>query len=275
MGLLLIAAAILASAAFCGCWLVKSNGDLDPPPDVSEGGAEGGAVDAHFATACDAGNILCEDFEHGLSSFWSQDTYPPDSSTVVVETTKAEHGTHSLHAHVDMVGTNLAGPPAATIGVDQGSAVTLPMPFWVRFFVWAEAGGLLETRPDDSAVATLYQRDANMDIIEVRASGAAMAKTFAIANTADNSLATSMTPFPLASWHCLEWQVTQTGLTLWLDGMQLKDLNATTKPLPVSFEEFGWASDAFNPFTSMVGQDVWIDEIIISTQRVGCTTFQE
>ena len=279
-----VLAAAMAAAGAGGCWLVKSNGELDGPLDSGAGGSDGapdggvadvGAADVHFEAGCDAGNILCEDFEHGLAAYWTPDLSPtmPATSSVTIDGTKpAPHGTHSLHAIAGPADINANGPPIAMLHIVQG---TLPMPFYVRFFVWAASGGMLELQPSDSAVASLFEQDAFMDFAEVRATGAASAKKLALANTADNSLAASMTAFPLDSWHCLEWSVTATSMTLSIDGTQLADLNEMTTLKPIIGEEFGWATDALMSFTSTVGQDVWIDEIIISTQPVGCTKFQE
>jgi hypothetical protein len=274
----------MAVAGVGGCWLVKSNADLDGPPlDSGGGGSDGapdggvadvGVEDVHFEAGCDVGNILCEDFEHGLAAYWMPDLSPtmPTTSSVTVETTMPAHGTHSLHAVAAAADVNANGPPIAMLRINQG---TLPMPFYVRFFVYAKSGGMLELQPSDSAVVTLYEQDAFMDLVEVRATGPAMAKKLALANTGDNTLAASMMAFPLDAWHCLEWAISATSMSLWVDGTPLADLTVMSTLKPIIGQEFGWATDALMSFTSTVGQEVWIDEIIMSTQRIGCTTFQE
>jgi hypothetical protein len=271
-GVLLLALTAAAGGLF-GCWLVKSNDGLDGP-SADGGVTEGAGADAR-QLSCSIGNILCEDFEQGptLASFWVPYLYP-STSTVTVDTTKAAHGKASLHAHAEPVTPAVNGPPFAFVEVSQGTTMALSSPFFARFFVYAKSAGLMQTRPDVSALSLFFEQTTLMDALEFRAVGPAMAKTFGLANSVDSVLPLSATPFPFDAWHCLEWGITPTSMQAWLDGMPLTDLTVQTTVKPVTAEDFGWQIEASSMFTSTVGQDVWIDEIVLSTTRVGCTSFE-
>jgi hypothetical protein len=276
-GLLLVLA---AAGGLFGCWLVKSNDALDGPsgdagaPDG--GGTDGGATDARVIS-CGIGNLLCEDFEHGpsLASFWVPYMYPSTSTATIDTTMMAAHGKGSLHVHADPLSPALNGPPYAFIEVAQGTATPLPPSFFARFFVYAKSAGLMQTRPEVSALALFFEQTTQMDALEFRAAGPAMAKTFGLANSVDNVLPLSATPFPFDAWHCMEWGITATGMQVWLDGTALTDLTVQSMVKPVVAEDFGWQIEAQNMFTSTVGQEVWIDEIVLSTTQIGCNVFEE
>jgi hypothetical protein len=267
-----------------GCWLVRSNADLEATAgdsgagadaDAGTGGDVGNAGDGGRAEggplSCGVGDILCDDFEHGLAGFWQTNNFPL-SSTTTIDSTKAAHGKSSMHAHVDAPDGGAMGSPQAFILVDQGTTTPLPPRFFVRFFVNVPSMQLTDTRSDVDALAVLFEP--SMDAVELRAAGAAMSKTFELGNFYDAQRAVSATPFPFDAWHCIEWGITPTSMQMWLDDMAVNDLTMMTTVKPINSEMFGWVAET-QTLAAPVGQDLWYDEIVISSMRVGCMAFQE
>ena len=268
--------AFVAALGIDGCWLVRSNGDLDPPPAMDASSASDAAPDAEGGVeagplGCTVGDILCDDFEHGIASFWQNNDFPL-SSTTTIDSTMAAHGKSSMHAHIEPPNGNPMGAPQAFIFADQGTTTPLPAKFNVRFFVYAKSAQLMDKRADVNALVVMFEP--NMDAVELRVAGPAMAKTFAFGNYYDNVNTVSATPFPFDAWHCVEWGVTPDGVQVWLDDTAIADLTVTTTVKAVNGEMFGFLPEV-QTLTAPDPQDIWYDEIVIASSRVGCQAFQE
>ncbi|WP_344933027.1 hypothetical protein [Sphaerisporangium flaviroseum] len=83
-------------------------------------------------------------------------------------------------------------------------------------------------------------------------------------------------------WQCLEWRMdaTDNRISLWFDGVAKPDLTVSThdhggNDVDFVFPRFdtlklGWQLYQGNP--TPAAYDVWLDDIALSTQRVGCAT---
>jgi hypothetical protein len=276
-------AAAVAVTGLASCWLVKSNADLDAPPGPDAAAESGDAADEPQADAakdagtadvspfgCTIGDILCEDFEQGISSYWQNNDLPLSSLTII-DSTKAAHGKSSMLAHIDPADGGEMYTPQAQIFVDQGSATPLTPNFYVRFFLYVKSGQLAVMRSDNDSLIVLLEP--NGDAAELRLAGPPGAKVLGLANTYDGLSNISATPFPLDGWHCVEWGVAPTGMSVSVDGTPLDDLTVMSTVKPIQSEMVGFAPEVMT-LASAVGQDVWFDEIVINSQPVGCVAFE-
>src|SRR5579883_755566 len=218
----------VAGAATASCWLVKSDGGLDGPPSAPDAASDGddagpidasggGCSDAIMPTGCCIGDILCDDFEHGIAPFWTSDSVPIQTSTTTIDSTKAFHGKNSMHAHVDPPGDGSPqGAPQAFISADQGTTHPLNPNFFVRFFLYVASGGLAAMDTENDGLVVMFEP--NNFAVELRLAGQPGAKVLGLANYVDGLSNISATPFPFDSWHCVEWNVDPKGMAVWLDG---------------------------------------------------------
>lgn len=88
------------------------------------------------------------------------------------------------------------------------------------------------------------------------------------------------TPSIAGTWQCVEWHMdaTDNRISLWFDGTAKPELTVSTRehggnPVDLTFPRFdtiklGWQLYQGNP--TPAGYDLWMDDIALSTQRVGC-----
>lgn len=88
------------------------------------------------------------------------------------------------------------------------------------------------------------------------------------------------TPSVAGTWTCVEWRMdaSDNRISLWFDGVAKPELTVSTRehggnPVDFVFPRFdtiklGWQLYQANP--TPAGYDVWMDDIALSTQRVGC-----
>jgi hypothetical protein len=98
-------------------------------------------------------------------------------------------------------------------------------------------------------------------------------------------LKSSATPFPVQRWACVEWQFDGGAdeMHYWLDGTLLADVDivktggmCVTPPPPgniwvgpvFSSVSLGW----MEPNASSAAIEMWLDEVVLDTQRIGCPT---
>jgi hypothetical protein len=252
------------STAPLGCWLARSFDVLDCPSCDAGGATDSGNADAPSGNPCTNGSaLLCENFEHGLSTrTWTQ-SLTGSASYARVDSSRKERGTSSLRAHIDADGSN---GPAATIR----ATLTLPDTFFARSYVYAASPGIA-TNANKGYLTTLTMKSPNYDTLELRVEGPANARTFAFGNSLVNMFVTSQTAVPFDDWTCIEWEITPTQTRIWVGGNELVDISVPTTTDPVVQMFFGWSISGAAPGPA----DVWTDEIIVAPTRVGCLVFQE
>jgi hypothetical protein len=237
------------------------DGSVDVATEKSDGGA----------SLCPGTFVLCESFENGLNN-WAMDQIGPDGGapTVDVDGTRAFRGTHSLHIHV---------PPQAGNGdyiqaLLRESDVTPAGSYFIRAFVFIDANN----RVSPGQFMSVTQSTDPYAAMSLRVSDSGgFLSWYSWADPYGPSVDT-ITPIPFGRWSCVEWEVDD-GATagdagtgkqrVWLDSVEVADLhfdNVWTRPFFYGVH-FGYD---FNVFGARGAADLWFDEVVIDTARVGC-----
>jgi hypothetical protein len=218
---------------------------------IAAGGAAGGGSDN-----CN-GAALCDSFERAmLGPDWVVDK--TGAATVVeLVTNKGHTGTNSVHVTFDTA--SMAGY------IDETKTFpAMDNAFWGRIWIWAANG-----------VQTSHST-----YIEARV-GVGDRTGVRVLNTLSNNLASNLESSdaskgsnianPVGKWVCYEWQITGIGGTgnvhVYMDGAELTTLAATGWMIPklaklrVGYQRFGTGGPA---------GEVWLDDVGVGSQRIGC-----
>ncbi|NOU31965.1 MAG: hypothetical protein HOO96_29020 [Polyangiaceae bacterium] len=236
-------------------------GKADAAPDAPEAGAP----DATDGGSCESA-IFCEDFDKGSwnKEFWSGP--PPNSGgTIEVDTSKAHSGAASLHFH------NPARPDGGTAQTALGRPTFNYRDFYLRAFVWvppfpaAPGGG--------ESFLTLNRQDGQTGIFLTRYDTLA-AQAFYGTNGFETRVTNGKLSDP-AAWDCLELHVSLNGagvpnLALWVRGVDQSPAPFTNAIVldPVGGLELGVVIG--NQVAPYPAQDLWVDDVILDTVRIGC-----
>lgn len=257
-----------------------SRGPGDGSPDVTDGPTGADASDGGPAadvaqpdvgtgpvSCADAGVLLCEDFENGLDTIkWP--TTDMNSATVAVDGTQHHRGANALHANVPALTTDGS---AVNVGSDIRHYVALPSPVFVRAFVMFSSA-----QPEGTEEFMVAQQNGSPYYglqLELNTGNAAYALTdWTVSPT---YYAVSTLGAAAMTWNCVEWELdppasgTATTTTdVWVNGTEVSSLHLTNTPMSdLGLLGFGVG---FYQVTSLSGYDVWIDDIYVDTQRVGC-----
>jgi hypothetical protein len=210
-------------------------------------------------SSCPDNVALCEGFEGTATGpAWSLAT--PLDATIAIDDECAYRGKQSEHVHTDAVG---AGGSAVAGIYETTVDPTLPQRF-VRAFIYVA---------DPAPVNALR-------LLQVSQNAAPPNMTLAV-KLAGTSLslpgATNGTDaiFPTDRWVCLEWEIglgAPGTLQLWMDdgADAISVAQDTTQAAPPLSRILVGAGG----YSSVVGDepahDLWIDEVIIDSERVGC-----
>jgi hypothetical protein len=273
----------------------SSLGDDDALPlpdagagDVADAVPGGGSADAALpdgapaaagCTGANANALFCEDFEAfaagsaPTSDRWSNQT---QAGSLAVDSVQAR-GARALHVHT--TGNGHAYLQIAPFAPPGGS-------FYGRLFVYVTAF------PSAPAFA-------HFTMVEAAGQGAGLIRPiggqYVPAPTAGKSLwgvgsdggATgdwtdwqTTTPAESGRWQCLEWQLdaSDNAIHVWIDGVDKPELSASTKvhggnQVDFVFPSFtsvwiGWF--LYQGGSSPAEFDLWYDDIVLATTRVGC-----
>jgi hypothetical protein len=236
--------------------------------------SSGATVDAGQGTSADGGiggaaATISDNFESGSlsSSIWSltdmngvPNTQYTPVTTVAISSTHAHSGMYS----VEINGGGFFGtaPPAAAF---YGRA-------WVYFGSspgsghWAFIEGV---GPGSQSTATQVRLGGNLGTYDANIQTSAFEDEIR-ANAPDGGAI----PVPLATWTCFEFYYGENALALWQNGVQILAITPTTPWLDGNAKtpwspqyvmiRFGYAT------FSGVSIDVWIDDVALDAQRVGC-----
>jgi len=217
-------------------------------------------------SACTTANVaLCEGFEADvLAQPWDA---VEGMASVALDSGRAFRGLHSLRVHTN----GQDGGVAAVLQGEVTEAAVLPNPLYVRFYVyvpsplpsagWRLAGALQQDYPNEGPA--LYVDGGALTFV-----GPAPALT----------PTQSATPLPADRWVCVEWLATldQAGETqTFVDGSELGDLHLLGNMLPPGTDtdplhRLSLGSAFFGDTAQQAAYDIWIDEIIVDSRRVGC-----
>ena len=227
------------------------------------GGTDAGGMDAASTSDAPAEGgpagcaaTLCETFD-GVApgkpgSAWAIDV---DTKGTVVEpvTDKGRKDTHSLHLKVSaMAGIHGYVTETQTLAATGAS-------FWGRVFIWY-------------AVDTPTGHIVNVAVDGKMANG--MSEQVRIVNVIGDHIATNrrsddmgkgsnVVP-PQGKWSCYEWHLTPNTLDVYLDGAMLPISETWAEPT-ISLLRIG-----FERFTAGAAGDLWLDDIAVDGDRIGC-----
>jgi hypothetical protein len=197
---------------------------------------------------------LCEGFESGMVNpgIWGGTL---QNATTTVETTQVDRGSKALHIGLQAVtaGTSVHGQ------IEESSATGMGGHFFVRAFFYVAS-----PLPTSSLIlSSIFTSGVSIDI------GPTAAGYFH-ANSTGAMEQFSSTATPLDQWFCMEYEVDGTAGTLnaWLDDSTL--ILNQTGITPATFTGIGLGASMYGPATAQSAHDVWVDEIIVDKQRVGC-----
>lgn len=253
--------------------LGEASPDVDAgTADASDGEPSGDVVQPDVVigpvSCADAGVILCEDFENGLDSLkWP--VMDMNYATVVVDGTQHHRGANALHANMPALTTDGS---TVNAGADiRHDATTLPSPVFVRAFVMFSSA-----QPQSTEEFMVVQQSASPYYglqLELDTGNAAYALTdWTVSPT---FYAVSTLGAAAATWNCIEWELdppasgtTTTNTDVWVNGTEVSSLHLANTPMS-DLEMLGFGI-GFYQVTSLPAYDVWIDDIYVDTQPVGC-----
>ena len=224
-----------------------------------------------------AGVMLCEDFESGTLD---TQTWKTVGTAPVIDTVQAARGNHALHVHLNSNGPSyiketktfpaLAGNYYARAFVYFTHLPTTGMTYahWTAF---ASSTSIGEIR-----ISGQYQNGKNKFGVGTD-SGMNPAGT-GDWTTNDNDPAGAPRTVPTGEWLCIEWQHDSANdvTRFWWDATEHPSLmttatmhggNANPYAIPdITAAWFGWQEYQ----TSTQEFELWVDEIAIDAQRIGC-----
>jgi hypothetical protein len=244
-------------------------------------GGSGGSAGKGGNSLCADQFALCESFESGTLDTDIWDTQGP--GTVTVETTQAARGTHSAHFHTEDNGF-------AYIHQTQ----TFPAPgnkYYARIFVyfdsmpdapdwahWTVAGAEDSTGAvaGEIRIGGQYNPNEDKNLFGVGTDGGDTGDW----TNLDDDPSGNATEVPVHEWICLEWMFDagNNQTQFWWDGVEHPSLatseashGGSSDPFVLpAFDSswFGWW--LYQTGTNPPEFDVWIDEIAIDYDRIGC-----
>ena len=271
-------------------------GDAGSPADASVGGADGTASTGDggrdFSTdratffgdsrCADSGVQLCEDFENGMiDPAWTVEGTKP-----VVDTMEHARGTHALH--ITQHGNGLSYIKETSTFPEANNTYfgrvfvyfkSLPAPLpdgGMTYAHWTMLAGSGTGQPGEIRVSGQLQNGRNLFGVGTD-TGTDDAGSGDWTNS-DNDPKGSPTAVPLGQWLCIEWmhKGDTSETQFWWDGALHPSLSTTASMhggnsnpyvLPqftqvwVGWQEYQTSSEVF---------ELWIDEIAIDSQRIGC-----
>lgn len=243
---------------------------------VAGGGAAGAAGGSGARDCAKPGTLFCENFDRlplgGASSLdWGIDTR---NGTLTVERRATGQGGKVLHVRTLDNGRaflrvdDLAVPPGGFYGRMRLRVGAFPAaPDWAHFtLVEATGAGSAEVvRP----VGGQYVPTVRRALWGIGADGGP---------TGDWTAWTESAPATAGTWQCVEWRLdpVTNSVTTWFDGdtaltatEQAHGGNQVPFILPaVDTVKIGW--QLYQGGTAPAGFDLWIDDIALSSRRVGC-----
>jgi len=257
---------------------------------AGSGGAAGSGGMGMTVEVCPAGTLFCDDFEDDMvgqapGSPWRDST--SSGGIVTVGTEQAFSGTRAVHASAP-TGANYR---RAYFALDQGSSSNIfpgaAQEMYGRAMMW------LEETPDTAIHWTFVQGEGAATTPSAhnrlyRYGGQQQGGAGLMANFETTMLSTdcwqhSQRTMPEGTWTCVEWRfaVATNEMQFWLDGAEIQDLHVTGAGegcignalngqwlAPPAFQSLylGWEHYQ-QPGNDI---DLWIDAVVVSTERVGC-----
>jgi hypothetical protein len=252
-------------------------------------GAAGAGGGATAAALCPADSLFCEGFENAavgaLTAPWRTSA---TNASVNVDELQAFGGSKAAHVNAPQAGTYHRGYFALDQGSSAGIFPAVATEMYGRAMVYlpvlpnADVHWTFiqaEGRSADNTHNALYRYGGQHQ------NGAQLMANYETTDPGPNSDCWdhSASLLPVAEWACVEWHfiVASNEMQFWLNGTELTDIHVTGMGegcvandlggqwlAPPAFQTLylGWEhyQQTMNPI------DLWMDDIVVDTQRVGC-----
>jgi hypothetical protein len=240
----------------------QADGDGDGRGDACQLG--GGSDLAANPSLCSSGSfLLCDGFEGATldEGNWPISQRETMGGSISLDTSHAYRGRGSARFHVD----SIAAPMTTLVSLGETRALQLPL--YLRAFYLVV---------DDADAGTNGLENSGIDLISVEANG----HYFELGTRQDSfSLNYDYPPgaagelvsgvWQPGTWFCLELGFTNTGLQIWFDGKDATPPNhALATPPNLVSVSFGPQANPAGPFSAF---DLYVDEIAIANQPIGCS----
>jgi hypothetical protein len=248
------------------------------------------------AANCPANALFCDDFEEDVvgqfpGAPWQNQT-GSTGATIQVDGMQAFSGTKAVHVHAPPNAAYRRGYFSLIQG--QGGSTIFPAVsnlMFGRAMMWLDATPnadvhwtviQAEGRAADGTHDTYYRYGGQHQ------NGAGLMASYETnMNVKTDCYTHSAMTIPTGAWTCMEWRFsTQTNeMQLWINGNEITDLHVVDRPTdrsagcagndtggewiaPPNFTtlHLGWE----NYQTSTNDRNLWVDDVVVSTERIGC-----
>lgn len=243
------------------------------------GGSSGDPLASGGPTKCPlAGSMLCDGFEGpapgAAGSQFKFETLM--GSTGVVDATKPFRGMNSVH-----IKTNGGQGFITETSTFTGATAATNNNQWGRIWIWFETKAAPQSH---DVFIRLEDTDSKLDSAQLHVAGGSRGQLASeirsgsdlyhpkILDPAPKPLPEGTVGFPLAQpkWQCWEWHTTADNtLDFYIDGVEytkMKVVVADKWPFPI----FKKLYLGFMQFGTTPATELWIDEVVLSSERVGC-----
>lgn len=230
--------------------------DAGQPPAPSDGG------DFFGAPRCAAGAFkVCDSFEGTAfdPALWTY--YPPQAGATgyaAIDGTQSARGASSLHLHSGVQVTAKDSWPWLANGFHLRAFMRWAQPVddWHKTYFWV-------IDPAVGGAFTLGSYHGQLGINEYGP------------NNGDTGVA-ARDNLPLNRWACVEWQVNPANneVHVWVDGAEVPAEAQNPFHVPnmhvTNWPPMNWKSFTIEFITAKPTDDMWIDELAIDANRIGC-----
>jgi hypothetical protein len=282
--------------------MATGGGSMSAGGATSVGGSTGGTSDTPAPSepdptnpegSCSPNALFCDDFEDDAAGQfpgapWQNNT--GSGATVRVDGIQAFSGRQAAHVNAPPN----AGYRRGYFSLEQGSSDVFPAlsrGMFGRAMMW------LDATPNAVSHWTLIQAegraaDGTHDAYyryggQQQGGAGIMANYETNAGVSTDCYSHSATRMPVQRWACIEWHfdVARDEMQIWLDGQELDDMHVVGRPTtpgsgclgngtngqwlaPPAFTtlHLGWE----NYQTSSNDRNLWIDDVAVGTERMGC-----
>jgi hypothetical protein len=206
-----------------------------------------------------ANYVFCDGFEQGFANWSSQDL---SGGTITTDSTHTYRGSSALHAHVNAI-VDAGGQAAALVQRFQ----TWPTHLFARFFAYQPSPSPPSPAnySDLDSLSSPYQGIA----LSTVPPGSLSMNTF---NTSQDQMWQSDSgALATGQWVCFEEEIDTGAETskLYMNDVEVTDMSQGLLGLP-QLGNLGVGLSFYLP-NVQPAQDAWIDDVVVSASRIGCT----
>jgi hypothetical protein len=240
--------------------------------DLPDGGERnlmsdlGGVFCGAAVSPCGTGSaVSCQGFESGgISAPWGTVLTPTGGgATYVVDGQRACRGNFSLHLSTPAIA---AGAVGRAFAWEHTLAPAQQGDLFIRGFFW------IEQSATGGTLITVYQNASPYQEIDFVVGQSGLAE---IHNSVTPRFAAGTLMFPTGRWVCVEMEVlsstTSGAVNVWVDEqLTVQETGIVTQPAaPIT--NIGMGVFYYQPAAAVPARDLFVDEIVIDSQRIGCS----